>query len=204
MIKNVIFDVGGVLMDFDTHALTLDLTGNQADADILHREIFDHPDWISTDRGIPESAVLQSMKSHLPAHLHAAADETLTRWDEWLTPVQEINELAREVHNLGCQVYILSNTSEGFYRFCERIPAWPLVKGCILSFEEKLLKPDPEIFRRLLTRFGLAPGECFFVDDSHLNIEAARWCGLKGELYFHHDIARVRASLRAEGVAVAL
>ncbi len=202
MIKNVIFDVGGVLMDFDTHALTWDLTGNEPDADILHQEIFDHPDWIATDRGIPETAVLESIRGHLPPHLHAAAGEALARWDEWLTPIAEINDLAREVDGLGCRVYILSNTSEGFYRFCERIPAWPLVKGCILSFEEKLLKPDPEIFRRLLTRFGLAPGECFFVDDSHLNIEAARWCGLKGELYLH-DVARVRAGLRAEGVPVA-
>lgn len=202
MIKNVIFDVGGVLMDFDTHALTWDLTGNEPDADILHQEIFDHPDWIATDRGIPETAVLESIRGHLPPHLHAAAGEALARWDEWLTPIAEINDLAREVDGLGCRVYILSNTSEGFYRFCERIPVWPLVKGCILSFEEKLLKPDPEIFRRLLTRFCLAPGECFFVDDSHLNIEAARWCGLKGELYLH-DVARVRAGLRAEGVPVA-
>ena len=202
MIKNVIFDVGGVLMDFDTHALTWDLTGNEPDADILHQEIFDHPDWIATDRGIPETAVLESIRGHLPPHLHAAAGEALARWDEWLTPIAEINDLAREVDGLGCRVYILSNTSEGFYRFCERIPAWPLVKGCILSFEEKLLKPDPEIFRRLLIRFGLAPGECFFVDDSHLNIAAARWCGLKGELHLH-DAARVRAGLRAEGVPVA-
>ena len=201
MIKNVIFDVGGVLMDFDTGALCRALTENEADAQLLDAETFGHPDWISLDRGVPEAAVLAGFQSHLPQRLHAAAAELLKRWDEWLTPEKDINALALELDAMGIQVYILSNTSPEFYRFSKRIPAWPVVKGCILSFEEKLLKPDPEIYRRLLSRFGLAPGESFFVDDNHLNIEAAKWCGLKGELY-RHDIVRLRASLRAEGVEV--
>lgn len=202
MIKNVIFDVGGVLMDFDTMALTRSLTENEEDAVLLHAEVFDHPDWISTDRGVPETAVIASLRTHLPERLHAPAEELLARWDEWVVPNPEINELAVELDSVGINVYILSNTSAGFYRFRERIPAWPVVKGCILSYEEKLLKPDLEIYRRLLSRFGLAPNECFFVDDNHLNVEAACWCGMGGEIY-RHDAARLRASLRAAGVPVA-
>lgn len=201
MIKNIIFDVGGVLMDFDTMAVTRDLTQNEEDAILLNAEIFDHPDWISIDRGVPETAPAASIYGRLPQRLHPAAQELLRRWDEWLVPNQEINDLALELDGLGIRIYILSNTSPHFYHFRERIPAWPVVKGCILSFEEKVLKPDPEIYRRLMIRFGLAPDECFFVDDSHLNIEAAGWCGIAGELY-RHDIDRLRASLRSAGVPV--
>jgi putative hydrolase of the HAD superfamily len=202
MIRQVIFDVGGVLMDFDTHALTRALTTSEEDALLLHAETFDHPDWLRTDRGgCPVSAVIDAMKSHLPPRLHGAVDELMARWDDWLAPREDIDLLAQELDRLGYPMYILSNTSETFYRFRSRIPCWPKIRGVILSFEEKVMKPDPEIYRRLFSRFGLAPGECFFVDDSHLNIEAAHWCGMKGQL-FRGDISELRAALRAEGVPV--
>ncbi len=200
MIKNVVFDVGGVLMDFDTHAAARTVVGEE-DVERLLWDTIDHPDWIAIDRGVPPEWCIEHMKSRLPERLHAAVDTLMANWTDSLVVNPEINDLALELAEMGKDIYILSNTSASFYRFRERIPAFPVVKGCILSFEEKLLKPDPEIYRRLLTRFGLAPDECFFVDDNHLNIEAAGWCGIKGELY-RHDIARLRASLRAAGVPV--
>lgn len=201
MIKHIIFDVGGVLMQFDTHALTEHYAGNKEDGQLLHEEIFDHPDWISVDRHLPEDVALQSMKTRIPQRLWPAAGQVMAHWDEWLRPDQAINALAQEAAQAGYDIYILSNTSERFYRFRENMPAWSFVKGCILSFEERLMKPDPEIYRRLYARFNLAPSECFFVDDSHLNIEAAQWSGMKGCLY-RGRIAEVRAALRSLGVQV--
>ena len=112
-------------------------------------------------------------------------------------------KLARELNALGVPLYLLSNTSARFYRFREKIEIWPLLKGALLSFEEKLLKPDPELYRRLFPRFGLAPGECFFIDDLHLNVEAARWCGMQAFCY-QNDISRLRAALREAGIPAAL
>ena len=77
------------------------------------------------------------------------------------------------------------------------------MRGALLSFEEKLLKPDPELYRRLFPRFGLSPGECFFIDDLHLNVEGARWCGMKAFCY-QNDISRLRAALREAGIPAAL
>lgn len=202
MIKNVVFDVGGVLMDFDTHAAALAAAGNEADARLLEWETFEHPDWIAIDRGYPPQGCIEHMKTRIPEQLHAAVDQMMRSWEDALVPNQEINDLALELARLGYGIYILSNTSETYYHFRERIPAYPVVKGEILSFEEKLLKADPEIYRRLFSRFGLAPGECFFVDDNHLNVEAAVWCGMSGCLY-RHDIHVLRNALRNSGVPVA-
>ena len=58
-------------------------------------------------------------------------------------------------------------------------------------------------FRRLFSRFGLAPGECFFIDDYNVNIEAARWCGMQA-FHYRNDISTLRAALRQAGVPVAL
>ena len=126
----------------------------------------------------------------------------MAHWDEYLIPIPEMNALARELDGMGIPLYLLSNTTDRFYRFRERIPAWPLMTGALLSFEEHLLKPDPEIYRRLFSRFGLSPGSCFFVDDSQANIEAARWCGMKVCLY-RGDAGEVRGALRLAGIPVA-
>ena len=202
MVKAVIFDIGGGLMDFQTHALTAAFAENDADARLLHQEFFDAPDWVAMDRGMPEEQVLSAICSRLPLRLQAAAEKLLADWDRYLIPKPETETLAAELHRLGFPLYILSNTSSRFYRFRDRIAPWPLMSGAILSFEEKLQKPDPEIFRRMFSRFGLAPGDCFFIDDSRMNVEAARWCGIQAFQY-RDDISQLRRALRQAGVPVA-
>ena len=199
----MIFDMGNVLLNFDMHALTAAFTKNTEDAHLIYREMFDCPEWHALDRGmLTEAAVLASAQDRLPARLRDAARQVMERWDEWLVPNEEGNALARELDSLGVPLYLLSNTSERFLQFRERIPVWPLLRGTLISFEEQLMKPDPEIYRRLFSRFGLLPEECFFIDDSSLNIEAARWCGMQG-YHYQNDILGLRAALRAAGVPVA-
>ena len=203
IIRQIIFDMGNVLLNFDMHALAAAFTENQEAAHRLYQGLFNCPDWHAMDRGIlSEEGALSSIQSRLPAHLRDAARQVMERWDEWLVPNEEVNALARELDGLGFPLYLLSNTSQRFARFRERIPVWPLLKGALLSFEEKLMKPDPEIYRRLFARFHLSPGECFFIDDSSMNIEAAQWCGMQG-CHYQGDILRLRAALRAAGVPVA-
>ena len=203
MVKSVIFDMGNILLDFHTRELTQAVTQCGEDAALLHREIFEGPDWLILDRGGTEEEALTRMKEHLPSRLWPAAGQALERWDQFLFPRPEINGLARELDGLGLPLYLLSNTSRRFYRFREKIPVWPLIRGTLLSCEEHLLKPDLDIFRRLFSRFGLTPGECFFIDDYNVNIEAARWCGMQA-FHYQNNISRLRAALRQAGVPVAL
>ncbi len=203
MVASVIFDMGNILLDFHTRELTAAVTGCGGDAELLHREMFEGPDWLILDRGGTEEEALAHMKERLPSRLWPAAGQAMERWDEFLFPRPEINHLARELDGLGLPLYILSNTSRRFYRFREKIPVWPLIRGTLLSCEEHLLKPDLDIFRRLFTRFGLTPGECFFIDDYNVNIEAARWCGMQA-FHYRNDISTLRAALRQAGVPVAL
>lgn len=203
MVASVIFDMGNILLDFHTRELTAAVTECGGDAELLHREMFEGPDWLILDRGGTEEEALERMKERLPSRLWPAAGQAMERWDEFLVPRPEINRLARELDGLGLPLYILSNTSRRFYRFREKIPVWPLIRGALLSCEEHLLKPDLDIFRRLFTRFGLTPGECFFIDDYNVNIEAARWCGMQA-FHYRNDISTLRAALRQAGVPVAL
>lgn len=203
MVNAVIFDMGGILLDFPTLELTAAFSETEEDARLLDRAIFKSPEWVALDRGVAtEEQVLAAARELLPAHLHAGAAQVIEHWDDYLFPKPEMNALARELDALGVPLYLLSNTSSRFYRFRDKIEVWPLMKGALLSFEEKLLKPDPALYRRLFSRFGLAPGQCLFVDDLHLNVEAARWCGMEA-FHYQNDISRLRAALRQAGIPAA-
>ena len=204
MVKAVIFDMGGILLDFPMLELTAAYSRTAEDARLLDHAIFKSPERVALDRGLAsEEQVLSAARKRLPERLHEGAAQVVEHWDEFLFPKQEMNALARELDGLGVPLYLLSNTSARFYRFREKIEVWPLLRGALLSFEEKLLKPDPELYRRLFPRFGLSPGECFFIDDLHLNVEAARWCGMQAFCY-QNDISRLRAALREAGIPAAL
>ena len=71
----------------------------------------------------------------------------------------------------------------------------------MVSAEERLLKPQHEIFEALLSRFGLKAEECFFVDDAPANVEGAMEAGLSGTV-FYGDVARLRRELRKAGIPV--
>lgn len=202
MIRQVIFDVGGVLLDFDPKAMVAPVAGEGPDARLLLGEIFGHADWSRLDRGEDgEEEIFSSMKSRLPQRLWPAADRIRESWHLTLTPREEMGELARELDGMGMPLYILSNAPYRFYDFQDRIPCWEKMKGVMLSCEEKLLKPDPALFRRLFDRFDLRPEESFFIDDSPLNVEAAQWCGMTAFQY-RSDMPRLRDALRSSGVMV--
>lgn len=203
MSNAVIFDMGGILLDSPMLELTAACSDTPEDARLLDQAIFKSPEWAALDRGVvSEEQVLSAARERLPEELHEAAARVMEHWDEFLFPKPEMNALARELDALGVPLYLLSNTSARFYRFREKIEVLPLLRGALLSFEEKLLKPDPELYRRLFSRFGLSPGECFFIDDLHLNVEAARWCGMRA-FHYQNDISRLRAALREAGIPVA-
>ncbi|MBQ2394991.1 MAG: HAD-IA family hydrolase, partial [Alistipes sp.] len=82
------------------------------------------------------------------------------------------------------RLYVLSNMSPEFIDFIRRLPVYANFDGEVVSCEEKVVKPEPEIFRLLLNRYSLDASECLFIDDRVDNIEASEREGICG---FHFD-----------------
>ena len=99
----------------------------------------------------------------------------------------------------GYGIYLLSNAGVSLREYFPGIPGAEYFDGLLVSAEEKLLKPQHEIYHRLYGRFGLDPARCFFIDDSPANIEAALCTGMEGTV-FRGDPARLRRELEQAGI----
>ena len=202
MIRNVLFDMGNVLIYFNRQVFLDRLNICEDDKLMLMREVFLSVEWVQMDRGTltePEAEV--QMCRRLPQHLHDAVHSLVSLWDEPMMPIAGMAELVEELKQAGYGIYLLSNASLRQHEYWERIPGWQFFDGKIISADEKVMKPHPDYYLRALERFHLIPQECIFIDDVSANIEGAMYCGIPG-IVFHGDVQLLRRQLRAAGLPI--
>lgn len=202
MIKNIIFDMGGVLIHYDPrHFLDL-LEVEAADKALLLREVFNTVEWFRMDHGtIQEDEAAAAMKANLPPRLRGAVDRLMAWWELELRPIEGMEELAGELKDLGYGIYLLSNATLRQPEYFDRLPVSQYFDGRFVSAFYRMLKPQYEIYQAMLREFGLRAEECFFVDDSVANVESAYCVGLSGAV-FDGDAERLRQALNRAGVPV--
>ena len=204
MIKNIVFDMGNILFTWSPSENIRRLGYTGQDAEVLETEVFLTPEWCSMDRGTLKPAqVARILAQRVPEHLQAAVEPLICHWWEGdLMPTPGIGDLIQELKAGGYGIYLLSNANLALRSYFPRIPGSECFDGLMVSAEEKLLKPNPEIFRTLLERFGLEAERCFFVDDSPANVEGAMSVGLSG-CVFKGDTQALRRKLRSAGIRCA-
>ena len=177
--KAVVFDLGGVLIDWDPRYLYRKLLADEAAVEEFLATVCT-PEWnAELDRGRPFAEGVAELVERHPAHAAAIAAYH-ERWPEMLAgDLPGTVEVLAELRAAGVPLYALTNWSaETFALTRERFEFLDWFDGLLVSGEEQITKPDPAIFRLLLDRFGLDPGATVFVDDSEANVAAARGLGL--------------------------
>ena len=203
MIRNIIFDMGNVLIRWSPKNIVSRLGLGEEDAELRLREVFEGFEWVSMDHGImSQQEGWERICRRLPKRLHEVAHACVFDW--WkppLDPIPGMAELVREVKDLDCRAYLFSNATSTLHEYLSRIPGSEYLDGFLVSADVKLLKPQHEIYEKLFETFDLKPEECFFIDDSPGNIDGAFAVGMQGSVFFG-DMKRLRRELRDAGIPV--
>lgn len=195
MIKNIIFDMGNVLILFRPKIFINRLNVNKEDAKLLNKVIFDSREWASLDDGTAnENEVIEIFKNKLPARLHDQMITLVTEWDIPLIEIEGMSQLIKELKVKGYKIYLLSNASTRQHEYWHRISASKYFDGTLISADVKIVKPNPKIFEHLCEKFSLLPAECFFIDDLEQHIIAAESVGMRGYV-FDGNVAKLRRAI---------
>jgi len=196
----VVFDFGGVLIDWDPRYLYRSLfAGREADMEYFLTEVCSQ-DWNEQqDRGRSFAEGIAELTTRHPdwAEMIAAYDK---RWPEMLAgSIDGTVAVLRDVNASGCPLFGLTNWSaEKFPVARDRFAFLDWFDGIVVSGEVGLKKPDPSIFEHLCQRFDLTPAETIFIDDSQINVDVATSLGFQALHFLSADT--LRAGLAAKGI----
>lgn len=194
----VVFDFGGVVVEWSMRALFVEFFPEPADLEHFLAEVLTPAENLRCDLGTPLAQVVGELVERHPDHRLP-----LEAWrDRWIDTIpREIPgtaDLIAEVRAAGHLVLGLSNFSAETFPWCrERYPVFAQFDDIVLSGEVGLAKPDPAIYRLVCERSGISPGRAVFLDDVATNVAAAHAVGMGAHLFTTADQAR--ADLRASG-----
>jgi len=184
MIKNVIFDIGKVLIRWEPYDMCAKFCPDKATADKVCASTYLSPKWAELDAGtidIPSAISLSvsELGEEYRGYIQTAYNDFIYLADV----IEEGLLLARRLKAEGYTLYLASNFNQKVYQLAARLSLFELFSGYIFSFEEKIVKPDPEFFRRLCKRYSLEASECAFIDDLPKNVAGACSVGINGFVY---------------------
>jgi putative hydrolase of the HAD superfamily len=175
----VIFDLGGVVLDWNPDAI-LETFYDDIDARAaMKRDMFQHPDWLLLDRGVYSEA---DVIARLVERTGRPSSELMGLFGavrSSLRPKRDTVALIERLARQQVPLYCLSNMPATTFAYLKDSHAfWPHFRGIVISGEVQMIKPEPEIFEYLLRRYELTPGNTVFIDDLQPNVQAAKALGI--------------------------
>lgn len=176
---NVIFDLGGVLLEWDPDKILTDRYAEHACRELIKAEVFRHQDWLDLDRGtLDEATAIERFHQRtgfahdeLSGLMDSVRESLLLKHDTWA--------LLDDLHKNRVPLYCLSNMAASTFHFLKsRYDVWGAFKGIVISGEIGMIKPEPDIYEYLLGNYELERSRTVFIDDLLPNVATARQLGL--------------------------
>lgn len=184
MIKNLIFDFGKVLLDYDYDQFLKTFIDTQEARDKF-REVVSTPEFVlMCDRGDVSFEELIKMTQARHPEWHRELQIFYDRQIDAMTiEMPGMRDLLKRLRKRGYKLYGLTNWSLFVYQVIEKYDILQMLDGRVISAEEHLIKPDKAIYDCICQRFGLHAEECVFTDDRAINVEGARAAGMKAIVF---------------------
>lgn len=190
-ITTIVFDMGGVLVDFDAkRSLATHFTPEYHN--LINEKTFASETWKLMDKGDFEvEEAIEIMCREIPAELHDEVSRMILDHEGEMPPIEEMYSIVKTLKENGYKIYLLSNCPSWFDEFKKSVPAFEFFDGFIISARYNLIKPGKEIFNVLFKEFSLNAEECFFIDDSPANVATANEIGMTAHCFSKHEISKL-------------
>lgn len=185
MVKNIIFDIGRVLIGWEPYSGTF---FDKETYKIVTAAMFDSNLWMEFDRGVlEEEEIIRLMAAKAPGY-----EEQIRYFVNNIglvcSKMDYAAPLIKSLKAKGYKVYYLSNYNKPVMRNAPDILYFlPEMDGGIFSCDVKLVKPDHRIYELLCEKYNLIPSECIFIDDRKDNVDGAIECGWQAILFTNYD-----------------
>ena len=203
MIRNIVFDMGNVVIRFDP-GFFMDRVGitDPDDRKLVLNELFLSAEWAQMDAGVlTENTAEPLILQRFPERLKDTVRELLYHWAYPRDLVPGMADLIRRIKDNGYGVYLLSNASIAQHEYWPHYEVSRLFDGKLISCDVQVVKPCHRIYKLFTERFALKPEECVFIDDSPANVAGAIACGWQG-IVFHGESAELEKKLHTIGIRI--
>ncbi|MCQ8212937.1 HAD-IA family hydrolase [Cetobacterium somerae] len=186
--KNIVFDIGNVLLDFHPQDFLKGLGLEKNIEERLYKLIFLSEEWKELDRGSIDYQVAEKIFKTKAPELKNEISLVLEKWHEMLTPIEGNVNLLKSLKDYGYNIYYLSNFQKDVYeKMYNKYDFLRIGNGGVISYQVNTLKPDHSMYTILLSKYNLDPSETLFIDDSFDNIEEAKKIGFHSVLFTDCD-----------------
>ncbi len=186
MIKNIIFDLGDVIVDYNPDDYLKQFNLQNDEIEFLKKEIFSGIEWNKADKGEYKNItdLVSSLCIRIPEYKDIIPEILTDNYAEAQTIRKPEENLFFKLNASGFRMFILSNTPKYAIDYLKKkTEIFNLTEGEVYSFEEGVLKPDKQIYIKLLNKFNMIPNESVFIDDNPNNIKTANELGIHGIVF---------------------
>ncbi len=203
MIRNIVFDMGNVLIRFDPDAfMTREKILDPEDRAVVMNEMFRSVEWALMDRGtLDEKTAEPLILSRIPEHMKEKTKKLLYQWAYPREMMDGMETLVANLKDAGYGIYLLSNASTAHHEYWPRFPVSRMMDGVLISADVHMIKPMDGIYQLFTERFRLKPEECLFIDDLPVNVSGAVMNGWQGIVY-HGNTPELVKKLREMGIKI--
>ena len=198
MIKNIIFDLGNVIINYNQKKIISNFTEKEDEIKYIYDEIFHAQEWDLMDLGdITNEEALEIINKRNEFKYEKLTQDFLHEWYKKQSINRDIVEIAKILKNNGYNLFVLSNMANQTYEYFKNDEFFSLCTGIVISAHEHVKKPDEKVYRLLLNRYNLNAEECLFIDDddSGKNYETANRIGIKGRRIMPNQVEDVKKLL---------
>ncbi|NLC68295.1 MAG: HAD family phosphatase [Clostridiaceae bacterium] len=180
MIKNIVFDLGNVLINFKPEKYLERTLENKSLVNMLCKAIFNSPEWLELDRGSISLEEAINLMCEKNMGIAGYIRTCMKNYHNMFTPVSGTVKTLEILKRNGFRLYYLSNFHlKAFNYIFNEYEFFSLFDGGVVSSHVNLLKPQKEIYEMLISKYGLVAGETLFIDDTLENIISAGVLGFK-------------------------